>query len=124
MHSSMRKAALDLAEMRFPVLPIYWPEGGRCACRRSDCSCPAKHPLTKNGVHDATADRERIESWWRRWHQANVAIATGERVVALDVDPRHGGDETLQRLQTEQGPLPDTVTSLTGGGGVHYLFAG
>jgi len=38
--------------------------------------------------------------------------------VALDIDPRNGGDESLRDL----GPLCDTVTALTGGGGQHLVF--
>jgi putative DNA primase/helicase len=40
----------------------------------------------------------------------------------LDVDPRHGGDESLAKLEAEHGKLPDTVEALTGGGGRHILF--
>lgn len=38
-------------------------------------------------------------------------------MVAVDVDPRHGGDESLLDLA-----LPSTLTSLTGGGGQHLLY--
>ena len=40
----------------------------------------------------------------------------------LDVDPRHGGDETLARLEAENGALPTTLVAITGGGGQHYLY--
>ena len=40
----------------------------------------------------------------------------------LDVDPRHGGDQTLNDLVTDHGPMPDTLIQETGGGGLHYLF--
>jgi hypothetical protein len=59
------------------------------------------------------------------WPQANIAIATGARagLVALDVDPRHGGDRSLARLIDTHGSLPDTPCVWTGGGGLHYYFA-
>jgi len=38
----------------------------------------------------------------------------------LDVDD--GGDETLSALEATHGKLPDTVTAVTGGGGLHYIF--
>jgi hypothetical protein len=44
-------------------------------------------------------------------------------VAVLDVDPRHGGDETLARLEATWARLPDTVESLTGGGGRQVWFA-
>jgi hypothetical protein len=43
--------------------------------------------------------------------------------VVLDVDPRHGGDETLRDLVARHGPLPDTPTVLTSDGGCHFYFA-
>jgi hypothetical protein len=40
----------------------------------------------------------------------------------LDIDPRHGGDESLAQLEHRQGKFPDTVESITGGGGRHIFF--
>ena len=55
----------------------------------------------------------------------NVAIATGEGLVVLDIDPRNGGDATLATLLSEKGEtLPETPAVATGGGGWHYYFAG
>ncbi|MDT7944577.1 MAG: bifunctional DNA primase/polymerase [Dehalococcoidia bacterium] len=84
-----------------------------------------KEPLTAHGFRDATTDPEAIAEWWRRWPEANVAIATGSPsgVVVLDVDPRNGGDESLRDLEARHGPLPDTPSVITGGGGQHYYFA-
>jgi putative DNA primase/helicase len=44
-------------------------------------------------------------------------------LVALDVDPRAGGDASLTELFDEHGALPATLEALTGGGGFHFLFA-
>ncbi|MDA1010645.1 MAG: bifunctional DNA primase/polymerase, partial [Chloroflexi bacterium] len=38
----------------------------------------------------------------------------------LDVDPRHGGDESLADFEAAYGPLPPTPSVLTGGGGQHF----
>ena len=40
----------------------------------------------------------------------------------LDIDPRNGGAKSLKRLKEELGPLPDTITAITGGGGRHLIF--
>lgn len=66
-----------------------------------------------------------IEFWWDRWPEANVGIVTGwvSALVVLDIDPRNGGDATLSALEAAHGPLPTTVTGLTGGGGRHLYFA-
>jgi len=67
---------------------------------------------------------EQVQRWWRRWPDANVGIVTGavSGLVVLDVDPRHGGEESLAALEAEHGALPRTVESLTGGGGQHLYF--
>jgi hypothetical protein len=42
--------------------------------------------------------------------------------VVLDVDPRHGGKDSLVRWELEHGPLPHSVEAGTGGGGRHIYF--
>lgn len=101
-----REAALRYAERGWHVFRL-WPGG--------------KTPTTKRGCHDATTDRDQIERWFRV--SANIAIAAGpSRLVVLDRDPRNDGDSTLRKLIGELGPLPPTVTSITGSGGGHALF--
>lgn len=84
-----------------------------------------KRPLTDNGHLDATTDPATIALWGAKWPEANVGLPTGRRIeaVVLDIDPRHGGDVTLEELQAEHGCLPDTVECLTGGGGRHLYFS-
>jgi hypothetical protein len=47
-------------------------------------------------------------------------LASG--VVVIDVDPRHGGNDTLDELQATWGRLPPTLEGLTGGGGRHLWY--
>jgi putative DNA primase/helicase len=42
--------------------------------------------------------------------------------LVLDVDPRNGGNESVERLQAERGTLPQTPVVSTGGGGLHYYY--
>ena len=120
------KTALALADRGYRVFPNHTPiftaEEVRCSCNKSSCEDIGKHPRTMHGVSDATSDPEQIEEWWRMWPDANLAIATGDPVSVLDVDPRHGGDETLHDLEQQYGALPITVTVQTGGGGQHHWF--
>ena len=89
------------------------------------CRPRGKEPLTDHGLKEASTTPDTIREWWRHWKQANVAIALGavSGIVALDVDPRHGGDAALDELVEQNGLLPATPHSLTGGGGHHFLFA-
>lgn len=88
--------------------------------------CNGKVPATPHGCKDATTDPAQIAGWWGSGTPYNVAIATGNGLVVLDVDTDHSagkyGDETLSDLERQYGPLPETWTCLTGGGGVHYYF--
>jgi len=101
----MLNDALCYASRGWPVFP----------CRRR-----GKEPLVPGGFKATTTDPATIRSWWRRWPDANIGLATGRPsgLIVLDVDPRHGGDETLLDLP----PLPHTVECLTGGGGRHVYL--
>src|SRR3954471_10617345 len=47
---------------------------------------------------------------------------SGRILIAIDVDTAKGGEATMAALETELGPLPETLTQRTGGGGWHYVF--
>ena len=124
-HEQALQAALRYAEFGWPVLPLHSVREGACTCRSLNCNSPAKHPRTPKGLKDATTHVLTIESWWQTWPDANIGVRTGAEsaTVVIDVDPRHGGAESLAQLHAEQGELPATVEALTGGGGRHLFFA-
>ena len=102
-------AARTLAMLGLAVVPIV-PRG--------------KRPLTKRGVHDATTDVLAIEQLFDRQPDANIGIATGalNGLVVLDIDPDHGGEQSLRALLEQYGPLSPTLCVATGGGGRHLYF--
>jgi hypothetical protein len=126
--SALLDAALGYAARGIPVYPVHWPRptpGGAslaCSCPRGPaCDRPAKHPLVRHGVKQATTDPDRIGRWWRRWPQANLGLATGIVFDALDVDGP-AGLAALRQLQGAAGPwLPGPLVA-TGGGGWHCWF--
>jgi hypothetical protein len=85
-----------------------------------------KHPTQKEWQRNATTDPARIRRYWGLPGNGThgLCIVTGREsgVFALDIDPDDGGDDSLRALEAAHGALPDTVQSLTGGGGTHYLF--
>lgn len=94
---------------------------GACGCGNPECGSPAKHPvanLVPNGLHSASILQQDIDKWFKD-ERYNIAIRTGDvsGLVVLDVDPRHGGDESLKVYGT-----PETLRVDTGGGGQHYYF--
>jgi hypothetical protein len=123
-HSAL-KYALEYAQRGWPVLPLHTPdERGRCSCRKGDCKSVGKHPRTMNGLKDATTDEATISRWWGMWPDANIGIRTGAEsgIVVLDVDPRNSGNKSLAALELNNGELPETLASNTGGDGRHILF--
>ncbi len=124
MKSGMLDEALGYVRKGWPVLPLHGTNQGNCTCRKPDCGNQGKHPRAMNGVNDATTDETTIKQWWKKWPDANVGIATGEKsvLVVLDIDDRNDGEDSLVQLQTDYGELPNTVESLTSGGGRHLIF--
>lgn len=120
----MGKAAEWYGQKGYPIFPLHSAEGGRCSCGRAACESPGKHPRIVLWPENATAFKEMIRSWWRRWPEANIGLVTGEPsgLVVLDVDPRHGGEASLDELERRFGELPPTAEAMTGGGGRHLLF--
>lgn len=122
-------SAFDLADRGWPVLPIWrCDKDGYCRCRAfKNCGSPGKHPLanlTPNGHLNATTDYGTISEWWRKYPSANVGARTGKesKIVVVDIDPAHGGDESFLYLEQQYGPLPQTTEVITGGGGRHKVF--
>ena len=83
-----------------------------------------KVPITAHGLHDATRDPAEVEAIWKRHPNANIGVRTGRLsgISVLDVDPESGGGDSLTKIETEHGPLPGTITQITGGGGVHLVY--
>jgi hypothetical protein len=105
------------------VFPCHWIRDGKCTCGK-DCDSPGKHPLTANGLLDATTDEQQLAKWWKVNPQANLAVATGESsgLVVIDIDPDKGGWESLLELEEKHGRPPETVEVETGGGGLHLYY--
>jgi hypothetical protein len=77
-----------------------------------------------HGFKDATTDATMIRAWWMEHPDANIGIATGEvsNLTIIDIDPRNGGDATLDALIAEHGNLPPTATVRSGSGGLQLYF--
>jgi hypothetical protein len=131
--------ALDYARRGWKVFPLFHVlKGGGCSCRprpNHPCKRIGKHPMTKNGVVDATTDEATIRQWWTETPHANIGFATGHNgrvVIDIDDGPKKDkegkligkkkGSESLKALVDANGELPETLTVETGSGGRHYHF--
>lgn len=99
------EAAKDYASRNWPVHPLK-PQ--------------SKMPNSPNGFKDATTDLELIEKWWSEHPNDNIGVATGLGLYVVDVDGPVG-QQSLNDLVKEHGPLPETLIAQTGKG-THYFF--
>lgn len=85
-----------------------------------------KKPMTAHGFLDATTAAEQIQSWWSQWPTASIGVACGASgLLVLDVDADKDGLDTFADL-CHSLPLTltdrHTLTTLTGGGGMHIIW--
>lgn len=117
--------ALAYAAIGWHVFPVWGASEGKCKCRRQ-CSSPAKHPveyLVPKGQDNATTDPATIRSWWSQMPTAGVAVfLRPSGLVAVDIDPRNGGLDTIDEIEAKHGRLFSDVTQFTQAGGEHRVF--
>jgi hypothetical protein len=104
------------------------PEG-QCRCGRHNSEKghkAGKHPhsgLVPNGHLDATTDEQVIRDWYATDPEAGIGLNLSQSgLLALDIDPKNGGWESLAAIEAEHGVLHSDCTALTQGAGEHRLF--
>jgi Bifunctional DNA primase/polymerase, N-terminal len=78
-----------------------------------------------HGVLDATTDLGQIKTWWSgRYRGCNIGAQVPTNMFVIDVDPRNGGAKSLAELVAKFGPLPQTLTTISGrgDGGSHRFY--
>lgn len=125
------RSALSYVQQGMQVFPVFEvDEHGTCSCWNGPyCPHPGKHPRyergsLEHGRNSSTTNEGQIRAWWTKWPHANIGIATGPEsgLFVIDVDPRHGGVESLRRLVNEHGELGPQRVVRSGGGGLHLYF--
>ena len=122
--------ALAYAARGWAVLPVWSvdPEG-QCRCGRHNSEKghkAGKHPhsgLVPNGHLDATTDEAVIRDWYATDPEAGVGINLSQSgLLALDIDPKNGGWESLAAIEAEHGVLHSECSAVTQANGEHRLF--
>src|SRR5262245_53895704 len=77
-----------------------------------------KTPALVGWQKAASSNPKQLEEWFSG-PPLNVGVLTGtpSGFFVLDVDPRNGGDVSLDDMQRSIGGFPDTVIQQTPGGG-------
>jgi hypothetical protein len=90
------------------------------------CVPGGKRPLPGGrGFLDATTELARVESWWQRVPNANLAVPTGRvsGVVAVDVDVHGANGFDAFRRARDVGLLPRPLAVVrTPSGGMHLYY--
>lgn len=65
------------------------------------------------------ADEKEVISWWSKWPDANIGLATGRlsKIAVIDIDKNK---ETGELANFDF--LPETLTAITGSGGRHLYY--
>lgn len=103
----LHQAALEYAQRGWFVFP---------------CLPGEKTPATQHGHKEASRDPDQINAWWSRQPNANIGIAVAPSgLVTLDVDVAEGkpGAASLREIDSQ---LTDTLTQVTGRGGLHIVY--
>ncbi len=106
-------SAAAYARRGWPVIPVWWPTGDRCACPEgADCERPAKHPigpLAPRGLHDATTDPTVVRAWWGRYPTANIGLPTGLTFDVIDID---GAEGLTSIVEMDRAGYPPTILGI------------
>lgn len=117
------ESALQYAGLGWKVFPIQPPKGKVCTCHKGeDCPDPGKHPFHElRGMKSATRDMQMLKTLFGS-SEASIGLLCDKSFWVLDVDGPEGIAD-LDRLISENEPLPKTPIAQTGSGGRHYYFA-
>ncbi len=102
------QAAIQYAKAGFRIVPIR---------------AGSKRPAILNWPERASSEPSVIEQWSAENILAACGVMTGEAsgLIIVDVDPRNGGDEHIERILASL-PVKAAAVTITGGGGKHYWF--
>lgn len=119
---ALLEAALAYAARGWRVFPchtpVVTPAGIACSCRNKACITIGKHPRTKNGFQDATADEAAIRRWWDMWPDANIGgLPASAGLVAFDID----SDAATTAAQA-LGLFAEPTLEIRTGNGTHRYF--
>ena len=96
-----------------PLFPI-WPR--------------KKNPVPDHGYKEWTRDAESVKEYWDKNPTCNIGMPTGSvsGIVVIDIDVDEERDEdgqrTLYAWEKEHGELAETLTAITGRGGMHMFY--
>ena len=124
--SDLYPIATDYLDAHMRLIPLYPLIHGKCGCPDPECTSAAKHPLRSNWQHQRLVDTATLYEVWHEVYGCNgLGWALDQDHIVIDVDPRNGGNESLEKLQKDLDiDLFDLCNAIvkTGGQGLHFYF--
>jgi hypothetical protein len=124
--NDLENAALSAANTGWPVFMLGRSKRPVANCEH--CKTDLHDPddcdhLTCHGFYAASNDPFRVAQIVQAVPNGQLALRTGARarLVVVDVDPAHGGSDSLADLIRRE-LVPRTLWVLTGSGGVHLYY--
>ena len=122
--------ALTYGKLGWHIFPVWSVDKYKqCRCGTPNDAPghkPGKHPqgkLAHYGHNDATTDESKIRNWWTNDPDAGIGLSlAASGLLAVDIDPRNGGWESLAEIESRHGKLVSRCVAKTQGGGEHHLF--
>ncbi len=118
-YSEHLEKCLQYAALGWKIFPCHGiTDESKCTSGTpfNKSTSPGKRPATSNGQNDCTSDPETIRRWWHTQPNYNIGVnCKASGFFVIDVDPRHGGHKSFEKLLELLGDiLPATVEALTG----------
>jgi hypothetical protein len=70
----VRSHLYSYIERGWAAFPLHHIMNGKCSCGKPSCKGAGKHPVTKNGLRNATSDKAVIDGWISKYPYANWGI--------------------------------------------------
>jgi hypothetical protein len=115
-----------LKEIGLAVVPMHSAKAnGSCTCSNPKCRNVGKHPLETGYYDKALRTEEDVLSFFKEnTKEVNLAALLDSKsdIIIVDVDPRNGGDTSLERLMVIAPEILNTLSVKSGGNGMHLYF--
>ena len=126
MSSSLLEEAIKYSERGWFVFPCrIRPSKPFLTAKGKEKILPAKSPLYKGGLNDATLDKKQIEEWWTKTPQAAIGVNCGlSNLTVVDIDVHkesvNGFDNWMKLNISDEGALHASTPS----NGLHIVYSG
>lgn len=130
---SLFENAIDYKDAGLRLIRLRKIINGRCQCEyereqddpRGPCPAIGKHPSVNKWQLNNSIDYATLGYWAKHYETTGIGWALDHQHIILDVDPRNGGNESLEKLEEDIGiKMLDVCTAVvrTGGNGLHFYF--